>query len=110
MSSAKLGRNEPCPCGSRKKYKKCCGSPAQQAPRMSTPKTWSAPVSPMGVPGEVQGIVSRNHFRDETDPRNVGGPKGLPGQYRVTFLFERPNYRQTVSVRQWPSGHRCKWK
>jgi uncharacterized protein YecA (UPF0149 family) len=20
----KIGRNEPCPCGSRKKYKKCC--------------------------------------------------------------------------------------
>jgi len=28
MSSAstkKVGRNEPCPCGSGKKYKKCCG-------------------------------------------------------------------------------------
>ena len=23
----KAGRNEPCPCGSGKKYKKCCGSP-----------------------------------------------------------------------------------
>jgi len=22
----KVGRNEPCPCGSNKKYKKCCGS------------------------------------------------------------------------------------
>lgn len=25
--SAKVGRNEPCPCGSGKKYKKCCGRP-----------------------------------------------------------------------------------
>ncbi len=24
-SNAKIGRNEPCPCGSGKKYKKCCG-------------------------------------------------------------------------------------
>ena len=24
--SKKIGRNEPCPCGSGKKYKKCCGS------------------------------------------------------------------------------------
>ena len=24
----KVGRNEPCPCGSSKKFKKCCGSPA----------------------------------------------------------------------------------
>jgi uncharacterized protein YecA (UPF0149 family) len=21
----KVGRNDPCPCGSKKKYKKCCG-------------------------------------------------------------------------------------
>jgi len=24
--SAKVGRNDPCPCGSGKKYKKCCGA------------------------------------------------------------------------------------
>ena len=24
-SEKKIGRNEPCPCGSGKKYKKCCG-------------------------------------------------------------------------------------
>ncbi len=24
-STPKVGRNEPCPCGSGKKYKKCCG-------------------------------------------------------------------------------------
>ncbi|MBP3909066.1 MAG: SEC-C domain-containing protein, partial [Turicibacter sp.] len=25
MKSTKVGRNEPCPCQSGKKYKKCCG-------------------------------------------------------------------------------------
>jgi uncharacterized protein YecA (UPF0149 family) len=25
----KVGRNDPCPCGSGKKYKKCCGSPTK---------------------------------------------------------------------------------
>ena len=24
VKDAKVGRNEPCPCGSGKKYKKCC--------------------------------------------------------------------------------------
>jgi len=24
-SAVKVGRNEPCPCGSGKKYKRCCG-------------------------------------------------------------------------------------
>jgi preprotein translocase subunit SecA len=23
---SKIGRNDPCPCGSGKKYKKCCGA------------------------------------------------------------------------------------
>jgi len=26
QKTAKVGRNDPCPCGSGKKYKKCCGS------------------------------------------------------------------------------------
>ena len=25
-STKKVGRNDPCPCGSGKKYKKCCGA------------------------------------------------------------------------------------
>ena len=25
MKTAKTGRNDPCPCGSGKKYKQCCG-------------------------------------------------------------------------------------
>ena len=25
VARAKVGRNDPCPCGSGKKYKKCCG-------------------------------------------------------------------------------------
>ena len=30
----KIGRNDPCPCGSGKKYKKCCGE--SQAPPESS--------------------------------------------------------------------------
>ncbi len=29
-ASPKVGRNEPCPCGSGKKYKKCCGAVTQK--------------------------------------------------------------------------------
>ena len=28
VAEKKVGRNDPCPCGSGKKYKKCCGSSA----------------------------------------------------------------------------------
>ena len=30
-AAAKVGRNDPCPCGSGKKYKKCCGAPGANA-------------------------------------------------------------------------------
>ena len=30
-SEKKIGPNDPCPCGSGKKYKKCCGSPVAQS-------------------------------------------------------------------------------
>ncbi len=31
----KIGPNDPCPCGSGKKYKKCCGSPEKLAEKMN---------------------------------------------------------------------------
>lgn len=30
--TVKVGPNDPCPCGSGKKYKKCCGSPSSGKP------------------------------------------------------------------------------
>jgi preprotein translocase subunit SecA len=30
-AAPKVGRNDPCPCGSGKKYKKCCGLGAEHA-------------------------------------------------------------------------------
>lgn len=35
MSETIIGRNEPCPCGSGKKYKRCCGVAA--APKLTAP-------------------------------------------------------------------------
>jgi uncharacterized protein len=26
LAAPKIGRNDPCPCGSGKKFKKCCGA------------------------------------------------------------------------------------
>ena len=30
-AAQKVGPNDPCPCGSGKKYKKCCGNPANKS-------------------------------------------------------------------------------
>jgi hypothetical protein len=49
------GRNEPCPCGSGKKYKRCCGVNA--APKLTAPKNppQNMPFGPEGMGGMNQG-------------------------------------------------------
>jgi hypothetical protein len=44
MTDSTVGRNEPCPCGSGKKYKRCCGVDA--APKLTAPAA-----GPAGLPG-----------------------------------------------------------
>ena len=34
--TAKAGRNDLCPCGSRKKYKKCCGAKSERRSPLAT--------------------------------------------------------------------------
>lgn len=49
---AQTGRNEPCPCGSGKKYKKCC---LEQEPSV-------APFSAAGVSAELQQAMAEHEF------------------------------------------------
>jgi hypothetical protein len=49
ISETPVGRNEPCPCGSGKKYKRCHGVDA--APKVTPPKAMANGPSPAGVPG-----------------------------------------------------------
>ncbi len=44
-----LGRNEPCPCGSGKKYKRCCGKDA--APKLGAPMDMSKRLAQTGLGG-----------------------------------------------------------
>ncbi len=47
-----IGRNEPCPCGSQKKYKRCCGENA--APKLSVAATPSA--APGAMPPGMENV------------------------------------------------------
>jgi tetratricopeptide (TPR) repeat protein len=46
MMDVKPGRNAPCPCGSGKKYKQCCGKPESGLPVQSRPQK-----TPIAAPG-----------------------------------------------------------
>jgi hypothetical protein len=45
----KPGRNDPCPCGSGKKYKKCCGLSQTQGEFIQTPESWFPPSERTGT-------------------------------------------------------------
>ncbi len=98
------GRNDPCPCGSGLKYKKCCGSVLRESTREQAAKTGLPPfqinatLPPMGLPGHHQQIHIVNQFKGD-DPRNTAPLGGSPGEYEVTFVLGRPGFSLQ------PEGH-----
>lgn len=91
----KVGRNEPCTCGSGKKYKKCCGAaePANELQPIFTaehPVTGPIRVDLPGLPGHRQTLILQNYFPDPNDQRHSEHYEGEPGEYRVVFTLHRP--------------------
>jgi SEC-C motif len=56
----KVGRNDPCPCGSGKKFKKCHGNPALQNPDPRVVPQWTVREL---KPGQVPDAVYAEHLR-----------------------------------------------
>src|SRR5271155_4139723 len=88
--SHQIGRNEPCPCGSGKKYKKCHG--AVQAPARTTmpekkPTTSvNIPQSKLGLPGASYQLHA--HGGKKGDPPSFSAV-ALPDKYRVVLTLTR---------------------
>lgn len=82
-----LGRNEPCHCGSRKKYKHCClakDEAAERAARAKSAAESPPPSEPPHVPPGTaprpggrqpwkRGQANTRGFQKFTAPRKVGG-------------------------------------
>ncbi len=58
---AKIGRNDSCPCGSGKKYKKCCMASDEAAARAARP------AQPAAVPARRPSLASDFQEQDERD-------------------------------------------
>lgn len=96
---SKFGRNASCPCGSGKKFKKCCGASDTSPSIVQSINDSSAPSSPIsanmgliGFPGFLQQLHLIPHFKNPNDPRNQLHPGGLPGNYKVVFILCRPGF------------------
>lgn len=81
----KAGRNEPCSCGSGKKYKRCCLRAAAQPARPAHQPDPSLPNEPF-PPGRSLGIIAgRERFLVEREGnyRWYDGATGRSGWYTV---------------------------
>ena len=60
----KIGRNNPCPCGSGKKYKNCCLSKNGVARDISQPQKRTAEASVDSLRGKIMRFMDREGFMD----------------------------------------------
>lgn len=74
MKSAKTGRNEPCPCGSGKKYKQCCAGKTDAKSTLAT--KWIAVVLGGLILVGALGFAASLSNRDRSStPRQVWSPE-----------------------------------
>ena len=64
---AKTGRNDPCPCGSGNKYKKCCLTKDEVAEREQLAAAVQPPASPPHLSSVAQEIARKLAVHDDTD-------------------------------------------
>jgi hypothetical protein len=107
---SKIGRNDPCPCRSGKKYKLCCGSSAaaESRPRIISNVSSVGRISETtnaqsnvqmeinylekALPGQRFSITFVPQFASLGRGKVPDKPSGSPGEYRATFVLHRPGY------------------
>ncbi len=106
----KVGRNDPCPCGSGKKYKKCCLARDEAAPQpaVGTPVAAEMALSDMmrdirdqkfSSKEELDALISG--YNDRRSQRPVDDFEGLSSQQMhklMNFPFESPDLIEFPSV------------
>lgn len=60
------GRNDPCPCGSGKRYKHCCGMPQPRPPERAAVTFAQQPLSPHEIGGLVR-MIEQGRLREAED-------------------------------------------
>jgi hypothetical protein len=90
----KVGRNDPCPCNSWKKFKKCHGAVNSKNPGLHWLGTVSADTKVAefkapGISGLNLHLILPAGYEDPTALKNVSN---LPGLYTVTFTLSRPGH------------------
>ncbi|MDQ4075366.1 MAG: SEC-C domain-containing protein [Chloroflexota bacterium] len=101
-----IGRNDPCWCGSGKKYKKCHWKADQQAvaERAAKEQARQARLEALGHPGDAE---MRERYEKLTGQPAPSGP--LPDQVRETILEMWQQEQLAKQAREALDGEREKW-
>ena len=75
MAAGKVGRNDPCPCGSGRKFKQCCAGKAERRARVGT-------YAVIAVLVAIAGVIAYTFSADRgSGPRQVWDP--VHGHYHT---------------------------
>lgn len=67
MAASKVGRNDPCPCGSGRKYKACCANKAESRSKIGL-------YAVVAVLVAIAGVIVYTFTTEGTGPRQVWDP------------------------------------
>jgi hypothetical protein len=101
----KYGRNEPCPCGSGKKYKKCClpaSKPSKENPSREKPSKRETFVYTDldDLSNQVPGLIKQEKYVEaEAVCRKLMAqyPEQIDGLHRYAELFEAQGEQQKAA-------------
>ena len=123
MSKKSVGRNDPCPCGSGKKYKKCCLGKDEAQVRLSSSPSQDDSSSPppdapvfrpysiarvLDNPRNLKGMSAAEiaHAKQLWTPRKIAGESTAEIEARL-LQYGVPYTRE--GLRQLISGHESAW-
>lgn len=95
----KVGRNEPCPCGSGKKYKKCCGATAAEGKNIGSSS--SEPASLEGLEPFAKPPVKQSPSVKPVPPAAKPPPAGPPTSAEWSALYEAAVAFKTAKCWEW---------
>jgi hypothetical protein len=81
-----LGRNDPCHCGSGKKYKKCCMSKDEAAERQVLEKNWEKAAAAAAAAAKEQPESEAKAKESSNTTAKPTGPQKSTKQQHPTFV------------------------
>jgi hypothetical protein len=92
MAEDKVGRNDPCPCGSGLKYKKCCLGQRRDAPSGQTPADMFAEIRQALQGRDFESLEEANAFlkthMQQRNQQSVADFAGLSAQQMHQLLYD----------------------